>query len=317
MIIHDRFGRPVKNLRISVTSNCNLNCFYCHREGVYSFYHCYKELQRARELSPNEIARIVKIAVSFGVNSVKLTGGEPLIRRDILEIVKNISEIKEIRDLSLVTNGLLLESYAYNLKTSGLNRINVSLPTLNPEKYTWITGYKKKDGVEKIIRGIKKALEADLNPVKVNMVVLRGVNDDEIPKLIDFARETGAVLQLIELQDPNGFNSSFFKKYFYPLKQLEEKLEKEAKKVIIRDFQYRKRLFLDDVEIEIVRPMFNSNFCKYCKRLRVTSIGEFKPCLMRDDNHVDFSSYLNKPNEEENLRKLFIEAVRRREPFFK
>ncbi len=315
MQIFDRYGRPIKNLRVMVTSACNLNCIYCHREGVYPIYHCFKNDVGRRLLSPDEIKKVVEITVKHGVRQVKLTGGEPLLRRDIVDIVRKISEIREIEDISLVTNGHFLANYVYDLKDNGLDRVNVSLPTLNPDKYSFITRYPKKDGVQKVLGNIKKAIEAELNPVKINVVILRGINNDEINDFIDVARDIGAVVQFIELQDPNGYNSSFFKQYFYPLESLEKELEKEASRVIVREMHHRKRFIMEDgVEIEVVRPMFNSNFCAHCTRMRVTDTGEFKPCLMRDDNHVDFSMYLNDP---EKIEQAFIKAVIRRAPYFK
>ena len=313
MLLHDRFGRYIKNLRISVTPLCNLNCFYCHREGIYSFYHCIKEKRTKRLLSADEIKKVVRVTTEFGIREVKLTGGEPLLREDILTIIERIREIRQIIDISLVTNGHFLENLAYKLKESGLDRINVSLPSLNSEKYSFITGYTKKDGVDKVLKGIKNAVEAGLKPVKINIVVLKGINDNEISDYIDLANKVNASVQFIELQDPNGFNSKFFSKYFYPLKDLETQLEKDAEKVIVREMHHRKRFIINGTEIEIVRPMFNREFCMHCTRIRITAEGEFKPCLMRDDNHIDFSAYIDNENM---LRQKFLEAVLRREPYF-
>jgi len=313
--VFDRYGRPIKNLRISVTSACNLNCIYCHKEGLHSFYHCLKEDTKKRLLSPDEIKKVVKITTKYGIREVKLTGGEPLLRRDISDIIRKISEIKEIKDISLVTNGHLLATYAYDLKQSGLNRINISLPSLNPNKYSFVTRYPGRDGVQKVLESIRKAAEVGFDPVKIKVDVLRGINSNEIGDFLSIARNIGAVIQFIELQDPNGFSSSFFRQYFYPLETLEKELEKEASKVIVREMHQRKRFIMaDGVEVEVVRPMFNHDFCMHCTRIRVTDSGEFKPCLMRDDNHVDFSMYLNDASKIENA---FIEAVLRRCPYFK
>lgn len=314
MIIHDRYGRPVRNLRISVTPACNLNCIYCHREGIYSFYHCIKGSTNKRLLTPSEIKTIVEILVKYGVREVKLTGGEPLLRKDITEIISKIREIKEIEDVSLVTNGHFLGEMALDLKKSGLDRVNVSLPALDPEKYSFITGYKGGDGVSKVIDGIKKAISVGLNPVKINVVVLKGINHNEINKFIELGYKLGAVIQFIELQDPNGFNSEFFRKYYYPLDKLERDLSKVAEHIYIREMHNRKRYMLSNgVEVEVVRPMFNRDFCMHCNRIRLTHFGEFKPCLMRDDNHVKINGSFSNIEE---IEKAFIEAVKRREPYF-
>ena len=314
MIIHDRFGRTVKNLRISVTPACNLNCIYCHREGLYSLYHCIKGDASRRPLTPDEIKAIVKTLVKYGIREVKLTGGEPLLRRDITEIIRKIREIKEIKDISLVTNGHFLNDRALELKESGLDRVNVSLPALDPEKYSFITGYKRSDGVDRVINGIKRAIEVGLDPVKINVVVLRDINSGELDRFINLGEELGAVIQFIELQDPNGFKSDFFKKYYYSLSELENKLSRKAKKIYVREMHNRKRFMLDNgVEVEVVRPMFNRDFCMHCNRIRLTYFGEFKPCLMRDDNHVPINGSFSDPGE---IEKAFLKAVKIREPYF-
>ena len=203
---------------------------------------------------------------------------------------------------------------ALDLKKSGLDRVNVSLPVLDPEKYSFITGYKGKDGVNKVIDGIKQAINVGLNPVKINVVVLNGINNDELNKFIDLGYRLGAVIQFIELQDPNGFSSEFFKKYYYPLNKLENELSKIAEKIYVREMHNRKRYMLSNgVEVEVVRPMFNRDFCMHCNRIRLTHFGEFKPCLMRDDNHVAINGSLR---DIEEIEKAFIEAVKRREPYF-
>ncbi len=317
--IYDRFGRPIKNLRIAVTERCNLACIYCHREGsyLYALYRCYRS-DRSEELPLDAIEKIGVVAREFGIEAVKITGGEPLLREDILDVVRVFKELG-FRDISMVTNGLLLEDKAYALREAGLNRINVSLPSIDPKRYSLVTRYGREDGVEKVIKGIQAAIDAGLKPVKINTVVLRGINDDEISSLMEIAASLGAMLQLIELQSPQGFSEEFFKKYFVPLLPIEKALEEKASKVIIRkDLHGRKILFFDNgLRVEIVRPMYNPEFCKRCTRIRVTAKGEWKPCLLREDNHVDFSKFLKNDNAIEEIRKAFLKAVANREPFFR
>ena len=317
MVLFDRFGRPIYDLRIAVTAECNLDCIFCHREGIWSesFYKCFKRPGATQYLTPEVIQKVVKVAADFGVKSVKITGGEPLLRPDIVEIIDRISAINSIKDLSMVTNGLLLRFFAKKIKKAGLKRINVSLHSLNEETYKRVTRSKSKDNIRNIIEGIEIAKDSGLNPVKVNVLILKGYNEKEINDFLKFGAELGVVLQFIELQEPNGYQSEFFRDHFYSLESLEKQLEKEASKIIVREMQHRRRYILPSgLEVELVRPMFNPDFCAHCTRLRVTATGEFKPCLMRDDNHVPFLDVIS---NEEALKERFLEAVKRREPFFK
>ncbi|RLF61320.1 MAG: GTP 3',8-cyclase MoaA [Thermoplasmata archaeon] len=303
MQIYDRFSRPITSLRISITERCNLNCFYCHREGVTKISKI--------ELTPEEIERVVKISAKFGITRVKITGGEPLLRRDVVEIVERISSVEGIKDVSMTTNGILLENFAKKLKKAGLNRINISLDTLDPEKYKFITGG---GDIKKVLSGIKAAVDAKLFPVKINVVVMRGLNENEVFDIIEKFSSPRIVIQLIELVNTNN---AFFDEYYYNLTPIEEKIKKIAKKVDIRRFMHnRKKYILDNGEVEFVRPMHNTEFCAHCTRMRVTADGKFKPCLMRDDNLVDFLEALRK-KDYKKVEKLFLEAVRRREPYFK
>ncbi len=317
LVITDPYGRPVLNLRIAVNSACNLACFFCHGEGEFKPLKCYKSIEN-KELSMEQILSVVEIAANYGVREVKITGGEPLLRNDIIEIVRGISSIKGIEEVSMVTNGLLLEKTAWRLKDAGLKRANVSLHSLKPEVYSKITGYRKKDGPKRVLNGVIEGINAGLDPVKINFVVLKGLNNDEIEKMIGLSGELGIPVQFIEYHEPKGFASPVFRKYYYPLSELEEALEKRAERIRVRKMHNRKRYYLSNgAEIEVVRPMFNPGFCANCTRLRVTSEGEFKPCLMRNDNHVKFIHVFNGENSIEKLKVLFEEAVKRREPYYK
>ena len=303
-MIYDNFGRPVLNLRISVTQRCNMRCPYCHREG---------ESEASTVMSAEEIVHIAKIASSLGVSRVKLTGGEPLLRKDILEIVGGIAGLRGLRDLSMTTNGTFLESMAKDLKMNGLNRVNVSLPTLNPETYHNLMGGNLRDAIE----GVKAAVEAELYPVKLNMLLLKSVNEEEIDKMIQFAERTMTILQLIELE-PLNISESYYGRYHLDLNGIEKKLKGWALEVRTRqDMQNRRVYYLPRVKVEVIRPIENTEFCARCTRLRVTSDGKLKPCLMRNDNLVDILSPMRKGANDEELTKLFLEAVKRREPYYK
>jgi cyclic pyranopterin phosphate synthase len=292
MLLKDSFDRPVSNIRISVTPRCNLNCIYCHREG---------EVKPEKELSKDEIAEILRVAATFGIRSVKFTGGEPLLREDIVDIVRSVPPGMES---SMTTNGTLLARYAKDLKAAGMKRVNVSLDSVNHETYKKITG---RDDLDKVFAGIKAALEAGLTPIKINMVVLKGINDHEIDDFLSYIRgNRDLILQLIELMDFNNCD------HHSQLNGLEDSLAARSKTIITRRMHHRKKYCLDGAEVEVVRPRHNSEFCKFCNRLRVTSDGKLKPCLLRADNHIDIRG-----KKGEELEELFRKAVAAREPFYK
>lgn len=301
----DSYHRPVMSLRISITNRCNVRCFYCHHDGIVA---------QDYEMTPDEIYRVAKIAKDIGIEKIRLSGGEPLIREDVVEIVKKLSSLK-FRDISITTNGVLLEKYAKELVDAGLNRINVSFDTLNQETYKFIT---KRDYMENARKGIKKAVEVGLNPVKVNMVVMKGINDDEICEMFNFCRKNGVVLQLIELlKTENCEDTEFLEQYHYNMNPLEEKLNELSSKVKKREFmQDRKKYFIEGGEIEVVRPMDNTQFCKNCTRLRITPDGKIKPCLLRNDNLVDLIQPMKNGKSDEELKQVFLEAIENREPYY-
>jgi cyclic pyranopterin phosphate synthase len=303
--VMDKFERPLISLRISITNRCNVKCFYCHHDGI---------VPQNYEMSSNEMQRIVKVAKEIGIEKIRLSGGEPLIRDDIIDIVTKISSVG-FRDISLTTNGVLLGKYAVALYNAGLTRVNVSFDTLNPETYKLIT---KRNYMELAKKGIEKAVKAGLNPVKVNMVVMKGINDSEIWDMFQFCKDTGAILQLIELlKTENCQESEFFDEYHYDIGELEDELSKISNRVKTRKFmQDRKKYFVKGGEIEIVRPMDNTEFCKNCTRLRITPDGKIKPCLLRNDNLVDLIEPMRKGFSDEELKKVFLKAIENREPYF-
>jgi cyclic pyranopterin phosphate synthase len=292
MILKDPYNRPVSNLRVSLTPKCNLSCIYCHREG---------EKSSKEQLTAEEIGEILRIAAGFGIRAVKFTGGEPLLRPDLLEIVQSVPAGMES---SLTTNGTMLADIASDLKDAGLKRVNVSLDSLNPKTYKKITGT---DMLTDVLSGITAALETGLTPVKLNMVVLSGINDTEIDDFLAYIRgNRNLVLQLIELMDFNNCD------HHGDLNGLEGSLAARSTQVLTRRMHHRKKYCLDGAEVEVVRPLHNTEFCAFCNRLRVTSDGRLKPCLLRTDNHVDIRG-----KKGAELEALFKLAVSLREPFFK
>jgi GTP 3',8-cyclase len=290
-VLTDTFGRPVTNLRVSVTQRCNLQCIYCHAEG---------ERSPEAELPLKDIREILRVAATLGIRSVKFTGGEPLVRKDILEIVRAVPRGLES---SMTTNATLLEGYARDLKEAGLSRINVSLDSLDPACYRDITGH---DRLSDVLSGIDAALEAALTPIKLNMVVLKGINDDEVDTFLRYVRgNRNLILQLIELMEWNTCTSRA------EINRLEEDLASRSKIILTRRMHHRKKYCVDGAEVEVVRPRHNTEFCAFCNRLRVTSDGKLKPCLLRSDNLIDIRG-----KRGQELEALFREAVRIREPFF-
>lgn len=301
----DKYQRPILSLRISITSRCNIRCFYCHHDGV---------IPQEYEMTPYEIERIATVAKNLGIRKIRLSGGEPLIRKDIVDITRKISALG-FNDVSITTNGTLLEEYSEQLKEAGLNRVNISFDTLNPSIYQFIT---RSNYLEKVKNGIKKAVEVGLYPVKVNMVIMRGLNHEEVWDMFQFCKEHGVILQIIELlKTDNCPDTDFFDDYYYDIGIIEERLRKEATDIKTRSFmQDRKKYFVDGGEIEVVRPMDNTEFCQNCTRLRITPEGKLKPCLLRNDNLVDLIEPIRTGYSDEELEKLFLEAIANREPYY-
>lgn len=307
MNLVDNCGRPLLNLRISITQRCNNRCAYCHREG---------EVQRANRsaelMTVDEIVRISKVAVSLGIARIKLTGGEPLMRQDLPEIVGGIAQIEGLRDLSITTNGLLFGGgKAKLLRDCGLRRVNISLPSLNPETYRKLTG----GDLTAALAGVEAAIEAGFCPVKLNMVVLKDVNVADVSDLIEYAGQKGIVLQLIEL-DPVNVGDKYYSEHHRNLDEQEAMLKAKAISVEKRPFMHNRLIYhLPNATVEVVKPIENTDFCMHCTRLRVTSDGKLKPCLMRNDNLIDILTPIRRGASEGEIKELFKKANLMREPY--
>ena len=303
-VVKDKYERPILSLRITLTNRCNVNCLYCHHDGM---------IRSKDEMNADELYTICKIAKKIGVKKIRLSGGEPLLKEDIVEIIEKIARL-DFKDISMTTNGILLEKYAQDLKDAGLNRVNVSLDTLNRETFEFIT---KKDYLEDAKKGILKAVEVGFYPVKINMVIMKDINQNEIDDMFEFCKEHDIVLQLIELiESKNCDEDKFSAEYHYNLDDIEKELADIADDVRERKFmQGRKKYYLDGGEIEIVKPVDNAKFCANCSRLRITPDGKIKPCLLRNDNLVELISHVRNGESEEELEKIFINGINNREPF--
>ncbi len=264
-------------------------------------------------MSPEEIGRIVRLAAEFGVTDVKLAGGEPLLRVDLENIVRQISSTPQIKDVSMTTNGSSLASRAKSLYHVGLQRVNINLFSLDPSVYRSYTG----GDLEKTKIGIETAIRVGLNPVKVNMLILKDVNDQEIPSMIEYCGKVGVILQVLELELVN-ITDEYYRTYHFDLSGIERMLEKKARRIVVRERMQDRRVYhLPDVKVEVVRPMENTAFCARCTRLRLTSDGKLKPCLMRNDNLIDILTPLREGATADELRRLFVRAVKSRAPFFR
>ncbi len=308
MTLKDNCGRPLLNIRLAITRRCNLFCEYCHMEGE-------DKSSRAslKEMAVDEIVRIVKIAVALGISKVKLTGGEPLMRQDILEIIKGISAISGLTDLSMTTNGTLLAPLAKDLYGNGLKRINITLPTTDAKLYKKLTGGE----VEPVLNGVRAAVEVGFDPVKLNMLVLKDANDQSATEMIKFAGETKTVLQLIELE-PLNISPEYYSKHHKSLDECEEMLKQMALKVETRQYMQNRRIYyLPNSKVEVIHPIENAEFCSHCTRIRVTSDGKLKPCLMTNDNLTDILSPLRSRASDDELAYLFKQANWKRQPYNK
>jgi len=270
----DTFGRVHNNLRISVTDRCNIRCFYCMPADNVQF------MNRSLLLSFEEIERFVRIVVPLGVDKVRLTGGEPLVRKDLHKLVAKLVAIDGITDVGLTTNGILLEEQARDLWDAGLRRINVSLDALDPVKFEEIT---RRPGYEKVIAGIKKAQVVGFDPVKVNAVSVRGVTESEIVPFGHFARETGAEIRFIEYMPLDADNAWERDKVLFA-SEIIETLSREIMPLVPLANQNphapaTEFTFEDGVGRIGFIPSVSQPFCDSCNRFRITADGKLRNCL--------------------------------------
>lgn len=299
----DQYGRKIDYLRISVTDRCNLRCIYCMPEsGIIS--------KKPEEiLTYEEILKIVQAAISCGINKIRVTGGEPLVRKNIVCLIDTLAKIKEINDLSLTTNGILLNEYVEDLKKIGLKRINISLDTLNREKYKFIT---RTDGLNKVLEGINKSLEVGLNPVKINVVLMKGMNDDEI---IEFAKLTFSNplrIRFIEFM-PIGNSNSWTKDKFISNNEVKDCCQnlgeiEEQEGTLNANISSSYRFKGAKGTISFISPV-SRPFCSKCSRLRLTSDGKLRLCLGSSEEINLISIVRNNQFSPDNLRQVFDFAI--------
>jgi cyclic pyranopterin phosphate synthase len=298
-MLRDSFGRVHNNLRISVTDRCNLRCTYCMPEEVVF-------MDRAELLTFEEITRFVRVAAGLGVDKVRLTGGEPLLRRELPALVRMVAGVPGIRDIGLTTNGLLLAAQAQALHDAGLRRINVSLDTLDPERFRRVA---RRDGLDQVLAGIAAARRAGFHPVKINAVCIRGVTDVDVVPLARYAREHGLELRFIEYM-PIGAGPWERDKVYFAHEILEQLEQAVAPLVPAPDYDPRAPAmefrYTDGGGTVGIIASVSRPFCASCNRLRLTADGKLRNCLFALDE-VDVKHLLRGTPDEERL----AEVIRR------
>jgi len=295
----DSFGRGVTDIRISVTKRCNFGCVYCHDEGLGPV--ARPRSPHADEMSGQEVERLVRVAREFEIRSVKFTGGEPLVRADMEDLVART--VRHLSDVSLTTNGSMLAARAEGLRNAGLKRVNVSIDSLDPTAFRDI----RRGALAPVLRGIERAIHVGLTPVKLNMVVFRPTLP-HIPEMIRFvSRNSGLRLQLIqympELAGPRDWSVD--------IDGVKRWLESRSDRVIVREMHHRRIYQFGGAEVELVDPVYNREFCMNCHRIRITHRGELKGCLNRNDDLLPTRGL-----DDQELRNAFRAVVAQRVPYY-
>lgn len=298
--MQDMLGREITYLRVSVTERCNLRCLYCRPEA--------EGPGDDGSLSNAEFLRVIETAAGLGVKKIRLTGGEPLLRRDLEGLIRGIRSTPGIDEITLTTNGLLLSAVAAGLKASGLNRVNISLDSLKPDRFRKMT---RGGDLSQVMRGIEASLEAGLRPVKLNVVLVRGDNDDEIPDLARLTVERPIAVRFLELM-PFGMGMQLGARSLVPAAEILERLPGlEPLAADHPETAGPARLFRypgAQGTIGIISPV-SSCFCPSCNRLRLTSTGILQPCLFSSGG-VDIGEALRRNAGDEELADRLLQAVR-------
>lgn len=280
-LLKDSYGRAIRDLRVSLTDRCNFRCFYCLPHGEPPI------APKEQMLSYEEIEFLGEIFVSLGIEKIRLTGGEPMMRRDIETIIRKLSALKpRLHDLALTTNGYFLPDRAQELKDAGLDRITVSLDSLKPEKFKQTTGV---DVLPRVLEGIREAQRAGLSPVKVNAVIVRGHNDDEVGDFAQFAREHAIQMRFIEFM-PLDSGHDWSRDDVVPGREIFRRINERFALVPVavrRGAETSARYAFADAapgEIGIIAPV-TEPFCGACSRIRLTADGQLRTCLFSTVEH--------------------------------
>ena len=272
MSLADAFGRPLRNLRVSVTDRCNLRCQYCMPEEHYVW------LPRADILSFEEIGRLIDCFTDLGVDRVRLTGGEPLMRHDLPLLVRQLAAKPALRDLALTSNGVLLAEQAAALAAAGLQRVTVSLDTLRPDRFQALT---RRAGLDQVLNGIAAAGPAGLRPLKLDTVVMRGVNDDELVDLIEYGKRVAAEVRFIEYMDVGGATHWSAERVYPRASILDDLARRYGAIAALREESAApaERYRLPDGTVFGIIASTTAPFCRACDRARLTADGMWYLCL--------------------------------------
>ncbi len=307
VLLHDKFGRRISDLRISITDRCNYKCVYC-RSG--------NDGPQFPEMPTADYLRIARVFVSLGITKVRLTGGEPLLRKGLVEMVRELARMRTVNgeplDIALTTNGHLLAGMAQPLADAGLSRVTVSMDAVDPERFARIT--RVPNGYEQVLAGVHAAQAAGLTPVKINCVLLRGFNDDQITAFGRFAREAGVTVRFIEfmpLEEDRVWSPEI-------VVRLEEILQRMSEFMPLREVGHigsetaRRYVFEDGVgEIGIIAPVSHP-FCGHCSRVRVTSDGKIRTCLFSVREH-DLAALMQDGADDAELAEFIRDVVDQKE----
>ncbi len=299
----DTYNRHLNYLRLSVTDRCNLRCVYCMPRNVVP------KLSHADILRYEEILRLVRLGSRLGISKVRVTGGEPLVRKGICDFLKALSEIDGLSDISLTTNGIFLKDHIKDIWSAGIKRINISMDTLNRGKFKAITGH---DGFDQVWNGIELAQEMGFHPIKINVVALRGINDDELADIAALSFSHPFHIRFIEHM-PMGNADISVPKSGMLAPEIMARVSALGRLVPVENGIHdgpadRYRFDGARGEIGFIRPL-SHHFCHKCNRLRLTASGQLRACLL-SDHQEDLREPLKKGCSDDELANIFIRAVR-------
>jgi cyclic pyranopterin phosphate synthase len=299
----DSLGRKITYLRVSITDRCNYRCIYCKPEKHFNF------IPHQEILRYEEIIEIIKEAVNLGITKVRITGGEPLVRKGIIDFIKKLRKIKGLEDISLTTNGYLLTKYAEKLKNAGLNRVNISLDSLQKDKYSQIT---RGGDLERVLKGIDSAILAELLPIKINTVLIRGINDEEVENFVRLTLERPLSIRFIELMPSLERIIDNYKDKFISGLDIKENLVKKYSFNPIKTNSGNGPAKYYQIEggkgtIGFITAL-SQHFCQTCNRIRLTSEGKIRSCLF-SNQEIDLKKTLREignSGEDQILRRKII-----------
>ena len=302
--IRDQLGRALRDLRISVMDRCNFRCVYCMPED--KFHPGFKFLPSKERLSFDEMLRLVRIFTKLGVTKIRITGGEPLLRVNLTDFIGDLSTLDNIKDIALTTNGVLLKKYAYELKASGLDRITVSLDSIDPNEFKLMTG--ERGDLDRVLNGIDEAQRAGFQRIKINAVIKKGINESNILEMVEYFRDQPVILRFIEYMDVGNINDWKQQETIpsseiidlisnkWPLSPIKQNYEGEV----------ASRFIFDDIgtEIGFISSMTNP-FCGSCTRARLSSDGKLYNCLFASTG-MDIKSWIRSDMDDKTIEEKIV-----------